>query len=173
MKSFAFAFLAALAVAAVPVYAQPGCPANVKAIPFRSIDHHQIIVSVSVNHSGPYDFLLDTGTQTTVLDQSLASELGVSSTGNATVAGLSFKGGVTYANLASLEVGDHRLTNQSVLVYDMKDVQAAGFSIRGLLGDDFLSRYDVFIDHRNSLLCMDDTGSMSGSLADASPTARR
>ncbi len=165
MKSFAFAFVAALAVAAIPAHAQPSCPANVKAIPFRSPNHHQIIVSVAVNHAGPYDFLLDTGTQITVLDQSLASELGIASTGNAAVAGLSIKGDVNYANLASLEVGDHILANQGVLVYDMKDVQAAGFAIRGLLGDDFLSRYDIFIDHKNNVLCIDDTSSMHKDLA--------
>jgi predicted aspartyl protease len=164
MKPFTIIFMAALAVAGVQLHAQ-SCLANVKAIPFRSINHHQIIVSVSVNHSGPYDFLLDTGTQMTVLDESLASELGITSMGNATVAGLSFQGGVALAQLSSLEVGDHALTNQSVLIYNMKNVQAAGYAIRGLLGDDFLSRFDVFIDHTHNVLCIDDTGSMRGEVA--------
>jgi predicted aspartyl protease len=167
MKPFTFFFLAALAVAAAPLHPQSSCPANVKAIPFRSLNHHQIIVSVTVNHAGPYDFLLDTGTQMTVLDQSLASELGIPATGNAKVAGLSFDGNVTLAQLQSLALGNHALVNQGVLVYDMKNVQAAGFAIRGLLGDDFLSRFDVFIDHTNNVLCIDDTGSMRVNIAEA------
>lgn len=171
MRSLAVAFFAALAVAAAPLHAFAGCPANVKTIPFRSIDHHQMIISVSINNAGPYDFLLDTGTQSTVLDQSLATELGIAPTGNASVAGVSVQGGVSWGQLASLQVGDHSVNNQKVLIYNMKDVQAAGFAIRGLLGDDFLSRYDVFIDHKDSILCIDDTGSMSGNLAEANATA--
>jgi hypothetical protein len=46
------------------------------------------------------------------------------------------------------------------LVYDMNKIQIARFAIRGLLGDDFLSRFNVFIDNAHSVLCIDDTGAM-------------
>jgi hypothetical protein len=161
MKPSVFLLAAALAAAtAAPLYAQ--CAANGKAIPFRSFNHHQIIVGVYINHSGPYDFLVDTGTQMTVIDQSLAAELHMPTTGSATVAGLSFQGNVAYAQLDSIALGDHASTAQGVLVYDMKNVQAAGFAIRGLLGDDFLSHFDVLIDHTHSVLCLSDTETARG-----------
>jgi len=140
--------------------AQAGCPANVKAIPIQRVSRHQMVVSVSLNHSGPYDFLLDTGTQMTVVDLLLAADLHLMSTGNAKVAGMSFRGPALFARLDRLELGDHVATRQSVLVYNMKDVQGSGFAIRGLLGEDFLSRYDVLIDKTHNVLCIDDTGEM-------------
>lgn len=140
--------------------AQAGCPAKVKAIPLRKLNQHQMIVGVSINHSGPYDFLIDTGTQMTVVDQALAADLHLVTTGNANVAGISFQGNAVFAHLDSLEVGDHAAANQGVVVYDMKGLQRAGFPLRGLLGEDFLSRYDVLIDKKHAVMCIDDTGAM-------------
>jgi len=42
--------------------AEPHCPGNVASVPLHLTNSHQMIVAVSVNHSGPYNFLLDTGT---------------------------------------------------------------------------------------------------------------
>ena len=55
--------------------AETRCPGNVPSLPFRLVNRYQMIVAVSVNHSGPYDFLLDTGMQVTAVDLSLATEL--------------------------------------------------------------------------------------------------
>jgi hypothetical protein len=158
MRSFALLFLAILS----PVIsgAQNACPAKVKAIPLRKLNEHQMVVDVSINHSGPYDFLIDTGTQMTVVDRALAADLHLVTTGNANVAGISFRGGATFALVDSLELGDHQAVNERVVVYDMKEVKSAGFALRGLLGEDFLSRYDVLIDKTHSVLCIDDTGVM-------------
>lgn len=56
--------LAATVVSALP--AEPHCPGNVASVPLYLTNCHQMIVAVSVN-SG-YNFLLDTGTQITVID---------------------------------------------------------------------------------------------------------
>ena len=158
MRRLPVLFLAALIPATI--HAETGCPANVKAIPFHNINRHEMILAVSINHAGPFAFLLDTGTQMTVLDQSLAAELNLRSTGRADVAGVSFKGAARFAQLDALEVGDHLVADQGVLVYDMSSVQDAGFGVRGLLGEDFLSRYDVLINNAHKVLCIDDTGVM-------------
>ncbi len=123
-----------------------------------------MIVVVSINDSGPYSFLVDTGTQVTVVDLKLAAELQLKSTGNATVAGASIQGPALYAMVDRLDVGGHLSSKQSVLVYDMKGVQHDGFAIRGLLGEDFLSGYDVLIDKEHNILCIDDTGVMLASM---------
>src|SRR5215469_16953860 len=118
MRHFAFLFLAAL----IPgtLNAQTACPANVKAIPLHKLNQHQMVVSVSINHSGPYDFLLDTGTQMTVVDLSLAADLHLKTTGSANVAGVSFQGEALFSRLEVMEVGDHTATDQGVVVYNMK-----------------------------------------------------
>jgi predicted aspartyl protease len=144
----------------VGLYAESPCPANVKSIPFRSSQRHQVIVQVSLNHAKAYDFLLDTGTQMTVVDQALAAELHLTTAGDANIAGVSLRGQSRFARIDSIEVGNHVSTNQQILVYDMNRLHNAGFAIRGLLGQDFLSQFDVFIDNTHNVLCIDDTGSM-------------
>ena len=65
-----------LAINMVPeLLAETRCPGNVESVPFRLVNRYQMIVPVSVNHSGPYNFLLDTGTQLTMLDPSLVDTL--------------------------------------------------------------------------------------------------
>jgi len=164
MRQLALLLLAA--IFPIGVQAQAGCPADVKAIPLHWVNQHQMIVRVSINHSGPYDFLLDTGTQITVIDLTLAGDLHLRSSGNAKVAGASFQGPAVFSKLDRFEVGDHVATNQPVLVYNMKNVQADGFPLHGLLGEDFLSRYDVLIDKAHNVLCIDDTGAMVESMRD-------
>lgn len=162
LKQFAFLFLATLFCASLQ--AESPCPANVKSVPFRSSQKHQVIVKVSINHGQPTDFLLDTGTQMTVVDQSLAAELHIPTKGDANVAGVSVQGHSKFAQIDSLEVGNHVSTNQEVLVYNMSPLQQVGFAIRGLLGQDFLSQFDVFIDNAHSVLCIDDTGALRAGL---------
>jgi gag-polyprotein putative aspartyl protease len=119
-----------------------------------------MVVEVSLNHAGPYDFLLDTGSQMTVVDRSLAAELQIPIGGDADVVGVSFQGKASFAQVDALGVGDHGSVHRRVLVYDMNNVKQAGFAIRGLLGEDFLSRFDVLIDNTHHVLCIDDKGAM-------------
>jgi predicted aspartyl protease len=158
LKQFAFLLLAVISGAGLRAHSQ--CPANVKSVPFRNSQQHQVIVQVSINHAAPSDFLLDTGTQMTVIDQSLAAELHLPAEGSANIAGVSVDGPTKFAEVDSLVVGDHFSANQRVLVFNMSKLRQAGFTIRGLLGQDFLSQFDVFIDNAHSVLCIDDTGAL-------------
>ena len=162
MKETAACFLAVLF--ALSLQAEMPCPANIKPVPFHNSRQNQIIVQVSLNDDGPYDFLLDTGTQMTVVDRSLAAELGLPTSGNAIVAGMSFQGQIKFAQLQLLRLGENSSTNHRVLVYDMRQVQRAKFALRGLLGQDFLSEFNVFIDNAHGVLCIDNTGAMEARL---------
>jgi predicted aspartyl protease len=162
MKEIAVCFFAALFT--VGLQAETPCPANIKPVRFHNSRQHQMIVQVSINDAGPYDFLLDTGTQMTVVDRSLAAELGLPTSGNAIVAGISFEGQIKFAHLEMVKLGEYASTNRRVLVYDMNKLQRARFAIRGLLGQDFLSGFNVFIDNTHSVLCIDDTGAMEASV---------
>ena len=149
----------------VGLQAETPCPANIKPVAFHNSRQHQMVVQVSINDAGPYDFLLDTGSQITVIDRSLAAELGLPTSGSAIVAGVSLQGGqIRFAQLEMLKLGKYASTNQRVLVYDMNKLQRARFAIRGLLGEDFLSRFNLFIDNAHGVLCIDDTGAMEASL---------
>ena len=143
-----------------PLGAETHCPGNVESLPFRLVNRHQIIVAVSVNKSGPYNFLLDTGTQVTMVDPSLAAELHLSTSGEAEVASAGFHASASFASLDSLQAGSHGVSSQRVLVYDLQNLQAPGLHIQGVLGEDFLEQFDMLIDNAHNMLCLDDSGAL-------------
>jgi hypothetical protein len=157
-KGFGSLILAATVVSTLG--AETRCPGNVASLPFHVVNRHQIIVAVSVNNSGPYNFLLDTGTQVTMVDPSLAAELHLGTSGEAEVASAGFHSSASFANLDALQAGSHGVTNQKVLVYDLQNLQAPGLHIQGVLGEDFLEHFDMLVDNDHNLLCLDDSGAM-------------
>jgi hypothetical protein len=157
-KRFASFVLVAAIVPAL--YAEPHCPGNVASVPLRLTNSHQMIVAVSVNHSGPYNFLLDTGTQMTMIDPSLAAGLHLNTEGSTVVAGVGFQAAASFAQLDLLEAGSHPVTNQKVLVFDIKNPESIDLHFRGVLGEDFLGLFDVMIDNAHNLLCLDDSAAM-------------
>ncbi len=161
-KGFASLVLAAATVSTLS--AETHCPGNVAGVPFQIVNRHQILVAVSVNRSGPYSFLFDTGTQVTIVDLSLAAELHLSGNGSANVASAGSQSSASFSQVDLLEVGSHAATNQAVLVYDLRNMNFANHAVRGILGEDFLERYDVLIDNAHRLLCIDDSASMRASV---------
>src|SRR5215469_3299009 len=77
--------------------AESHCPGNVASLPFRLVNGYQIVVPVSINHSGPYDFLLDTGTQMTIVGPALADALHLKTQGAAVVAGTGFQESASFS----------------------------------------------------------------------------
>jgi Aspartyl protease len=142
------------------LHAEPHCPGNVASVPLHFTNSHQMIVAVSVNHSGPYNFLLDTGTQMTMVAPSLAAELHLNTQGSAVVAGVGFHAAASFAQLDLLEAGSHAVANQKVLVFDFQNPQSVDLHFRGVLGEDFLGQFDMLIDNAHSLLCLDDSAAM-------------
>ena len=157
-KSFASLVLAATIVPALP--AETHCPGNVASLPFRLVNRHLIVLAVSINHTGPYNFQLDTGTQITLIDPSLAKGLHLETQGAAIVAGAGSRQSASIAKLDLLEVGSRSVANQRVVVYDPRNLQSAGLHIQGILGEDFLEHFDLLIDNAHGLLCLDDTDAM-------------
>src|SRR5664280_2732425 len=104
-KGFASFLLAAAIVSTLS--AETHCPGNIAGVPLRFANGYQMIVAVSVNHSGPYNFLLDTGTQFTMIDRSLAAELHLKGEGSIPVNGTGFHATASSALLGPVEVGSH------------------------------------------------------------------
>ena len=96
-----------------------------------------------------------------MVDLSLAAELHLSVQGSANI--VSAAGSSTSASFAQLdllEAGSHAVANQTVLVHDFQKVNSAIHPIRGILGEDFLGRFDMLIDNAHNLLCLDDSATM-------------
>jgi len=97
-----------LAGIALPILQAEHCPGNVASVPLHLVNRYLFIVAVSINHSGPYDFLLDTGTQTTTVDCSLAGELHLNLEGAPVVEGIGFQATASSARLELIETGTPR-----------------------------------------------------------------
>jgi hypothetical protein len=158
-----FRNLVALAFAATMAFtaqAETGCPGNVASLPFHIVNRYQILVPVSINHEGPYTFLVDTGSQMTMLDSSLAKELHLNMLGTAQVLGTGFVDAAKFAEVERIEAGPSAVAGQRVLVYDLHKFRG----VRGVLGVDFLEHFDMLIDYAHEVLCLDETGQMRGSV---------
>ena len=153
-----FKWLASIVLAATVVPALPAktrCPGNVASVPVRVVNGYQMIVPVFVNHSGPFQFLLDTGMQITAIDQSVASGLHLEEQGKVVVAGVGSRQAASVAQLDLLETGSHAVPNTKVLLYDLQKLH-----IQGILGEDFLEHFDMLIDDVHGLVCLDSSAAM-------------
>src|ERR1700751_5396702 len=100
MTNFKWLACFVLTGAIVPALsAKTHCPGNVASVPLHLLNGYLMVVAVSVNHSGPYQFLLDTGTQTTTIDPSMAVELRLPTRGAEAIAGIGFQTSASSAEL--------------------------------------------------------------------------
>src|SRR4051794_33767377 len=86
-------------------FAGAHCPGSIVGVHMRHIAGSLIVVPVEINHTGPYDFILDTGSQINMLDPRLASELHLRAEGTAGVDGVGFHSKTAYAHLDLIEIG--------------------------------------------------------------------
>jgi hypothetical protein len=57
-----------LAAMILPVIeAEPRCPGNIASVTPRFVQHALIVIPVKVNQVGPFDFMVDTGSQVTAI----------------------------------------------------------------------------------------------------------
>lgn len=162
LKAFACFVVALTAVGTVT--AESHCPGNVASVPYHLVNRHQMVIDVSVNHRGPYSFLLDTGTQITMVDPDLARELALEKSGEAAVASAGASGSGWFARLDPVEAGQNQVASLKVLVYDLTNLQAAGMKIRGVLGEDYLEHFDMLIDNAHQEVCLADPGGLRGAV---------
>src|SRR5438477_2348282 len=82
MSLFKCLLLASLVPQTLPAaQAESHCPGSVASLTPRFVQRALIVIPVRVNEAGPFDFMVDTGSQVTVIDPSLASELNLNLVG--------------------------------------------------------------------------------------------
>ena len=139
---------------------------NVQAqseVRFRQVRDCIIVVSVMADNKGPFDFVLDTGADTTIVDPSLASKLsltpppaGVQQT---TLAGVRTLNRVSMATLA---VGPAHVENLPVLVQDLAGLRKMDSHVEGVAGQDFLSHFNYLLDYRRHSIRFEQDAEIQG-----------
>ena len=155
---------AALPFTSITTPAEPRCPGNFGGESPRMVAGALLVIPVRINHSGPYDFMVDTGSQLNVIDPLLATELALKSQGKVGLMATATYSHASVVVLDSLETGSHAVEKPLTVVQDLSPIQAADPRIRGVLGENFLAHFDVLIDYRRGLVCLDETKIMEREL---------
>lgn len=145
-------------------HAAPHCPGNVASLRLRLVQRSEIIVPVEINHTGPYDFMVDTGAQVTTVDPALASELGLKILGTTGVTGVGHSDRAAYVRLDSIQAGTQSVEHVLAVVQSLGQVQAADRRVRGVLAANFMEHFDVLIDYAHSMLCLDGERQMQSEI---------
>jgi hypothetical protein len=159
--------LASISLAAVTLptlHSEPHCPGNIASLPFHLVQRSLIILPVVINHTGPYEFVVDTGTRFTMVDSLLATELHLKTQGSIGVDGVGFNTSASLAYLDLLEAGSHSIANHPVVVVDLKPLRTGDRHFRGIIGGDFLGHFDVLMDYAHRMLCLDETKVMQAAV---------
>lgn len=143
---FSRIFLLLLGVSSLPAMAAP------VATTFRIANDYLIVVPVTINGTGPYDFVLDTGSNNTMLDKKLADKLALPQ-GDERIS-MGVMGSVTlsavYAN--SVSIANATVAGKNLFLFTSANPQKFPSKTRGILGEDFLQNFDVLIDYRHRVI---------------------
>ena len=133
---------------AISSQAETRCPGNIAGLRPRLVANALLVIPVKINQSGPFDFMVDTGSQLNVIDPALAAQLNLKSQGTVGLLATAAYSQASVAVLDSLEAGSQLVLKPLVVIQDLGPIQAADPRIRGVLGENFLAHFDVLIDYR-------------------------
>ncbi|MCC6586807.1 MAG: aspartyl protease family protein [Bryobacterales bacterium] len=111
-----------------------------------------VFADVSFGNGGPYRFLVDTAAQSTLIDPTLAAQLGlvpkfrievVMQHGSRLAPGL---------NVSTLRVGNRQLPETEVLFYDMAEARRLYPNVQGILGLNALAHFDFLMSPATAVL---------------------
>ena len=122
---------------------------------FRLVDSTLIVVSVNSGKESSLEFVLDTGTDTTVIDPSIASRLSFVAMDRIRVVSLREPNLVVRGSIPSLSAGPFQVEDVPVLVKDLSSMRRLDSHIVGIVGQNFLSHFNYLIDYGRHRVCIE------------------
>jgi len=106
-----------------------------------------LIIHASVNGQGPFRFLLDTGSSTTVIARRLADELEVDAAGTLPSRGIGGYGDIDVGRIDSIRIGDLAWRLNHISIFDFVSIGEGGLrGLDGILGYDLFVRFTMQLD---------------------------
>lgn len=128
------------------------------ATPFTLAKPHKplVLVPVTVNNQGPFQFALDTGASRTMLSAELAQKLALETIDDDTGTGVGGHLKVLASNVSSLAIGDSIVHGHTVGIGEFLAMlsAAAGTHLDGIVGYNFLNQFRVTIDYPRRTLTL-------------------
>lgn len=117
----------------------------------------QIVVRTRIDRKYDYKFLVDTGASMTVIDKSIAQELGPATKSSFSITAGGKAVPLSYTTIPTISIGDLVLDNIPALVTDLSAFQAIlGEKPAGLIGANILKRFLVTIDYQDKKIVFAD-----------------
>ncbi len=120
--------------------------------------NERMTIPVTIGGTGPYDFMIDTGSQATAVSHQINETLSLESLGTATLVGMASSRSVPLVELDSLEMGSRTINNLAAPVLYRQHVGADG-----IIGLDSLQDFRVLIDFRKETIAVEDVTQKRGS----------
>jgi predicted aspartyl protease len=121
---------------------------------YRSSD--LIIVPVFLNGQGPYDFMLDTGASTTLVQLELGRELGMHAMDRILLTSPIRSQVGLRSSLRKVTLGTQSVEDLDVLLTDLREIRLLHSRIRGVLGQNFLSQFNYLLNNRTRQIVFED-----------------
>ena len=115
--------------------------------------NNRLTVPVLIDGAGPFNFMIDTGSQATAVTHEINANLLLPSLGTATLIGMASSRSVDLVGLESLTMGKHEVTG---LVSPLLYRQHVGAD--GIIGLDSLQGFRVLFDFRDDTIAIEDVG---------------
>lgn len=119
--------------------------------------YERMTVPVTVGGEGPFQFMIDTGSQATVVTRGLSDKLHLEIVGTATVVGMASREPVQLVELNGLEFAARVFDNISAPLMEARHIGADG-----ILGLDSLQDMRVMIDFRDETIAVDTAKQLGG-----------
>jgi predicted aspartyl protease len=136
------------------------CP-NLRAqsvLHFRLVHDNLIVISLKSGQEGPFDFILDTGADTTIVDPTIAPKLGFVAVDRIRQSTLSGGQTVERGTITSLSAGPEQVDHVLVLVQDLSGLRKIDSHIVGIAGQNFLAHFNYLLDYRKRLIRLETGG---------------
>jgi predicted aspartyl protease len=143
-------------------------------IKVRLVHDTVVVVSMMANDQGPFDFVLDTGTDTTAVDPSVARQLSLVAKDRIELATMNGVQTLNRSFLRSLAVGSAHVENVEVLVQDLAVFRQLDSHIQGVVGQNFLAHFNYLLDYKRHSLRIEVAKEIRDGLeGDATPVEYR
>lgn len=139
------------------LFAAPACAQETDEVATSGDGHERLTVPVNLGDSGPFRFMIDTGSQNTVLSDLLVKRLALVPRSTATLIGVA---GVMRADL--VEIDEILLGSRSSYAIVAPVLQRTDIGADGILGLDSLQDQRVLIDFRRQTMQVGDARALGG-----------